>query len=74
VADDDEAKKAEIAAKKAAAMKKHYEDEEFRKRQSQGAAATWKDPAYRAKISKARREQHAKGKGGRGGTEKKGKK
>ena len=52
------------AQKKSEAMKKLYEDPEFRKRQAQGSLETWKDPEYRKKISKARREQHARGKGG----------
>lgn len=60
------------AEKKSEAMKKHYEDPEFRRRQAQGSADTWKKPGYREKISKARKEQHARGKGGRGGGEKKG--
>ena len=55
------------AQKKSEAMKKHYEDPEFRTRQAQGSLETWKDPEYRKKISKARREQHARGQGGRGG-------
>jgi hypothetical protein len=48
-------------------MKKLYEDPEFRKRQAQGSLETWKDPEYREKISRARREQHARGQGGHGG-------
>jgi hypothetical protein len=55
------------AQKRSEAMKKLYEDPEFRKRQAQGSLETWKDPEYREKISKARREQHARGQGGRGG-------
>jgi hypothetical protein len=55
------------AQKRSEAMKKHYEDPEFRERQAQGSLETWKDPEYREKISRARREQHARGQGGRGG-------
>ena len=67
--DQDQGKDAEKtpAQKKSEAMKKHYEDPEFRKRQAQGSLETWRDPEYRKKISKARREQHARGQGGRGG-------
>lgn len=50
----------EIARKKSEAMKRHYQDPAFRERQSRGSAAAWKDPEYRAKISKARKEQHAR--------------
>jgi hypothetical protein len=55
------------AQKRSEAMRKLYEDPEFRKRQAQGSLETWKDPEYREKISRARREQHARGRGGRGG-------
>ena len=41
-----------------------HRDPEFRKRQAQGSLETWKDPEYREKISRARREQHARGQGG----------
>lgn len=50
----------ESARKKREAMNEKYKDPAFRERQSRGSAATWKDPEYRAKISKARKEQHAR--------------
>jgi len=62
--DAEAAKAAETARKKSEAMRAKYQDPEFRKRQAQGSLETWKDPEYRKKISKARREQHARGKSG----------
>ena len=64
--DQDQGKDAEKtpAQKRSEAMKKLYEDPEFRKRQAQGSLETWKDPEYRKKISRARREQHARARAG----------
>jgi hypothetical protein len=58
------------AGKKSKAMKtKFATNAEFRKLQSEGVLAKWKQARYRKKISAARKEQHAKGKGGQGGKE-----
>jgi hypothetical protein len=60
------------AGKKSKAMTEKFKnDPEFRTAQSKGVVAKWKEARYRRKISEARKEQHAKGKGGRGGEEKK---
>ena len=57
---------AKEAARKAAAERnrKMFEDPEIQKRHSKALVDKWKDPEYREKISKARREQHARRKGG----------
>lgn len=64
----------EGAVKKSRTMRtKFATNPEFRKRQSEGVLAKWKQRGYRRKISKARKEQHRKGEGGQGGKEPKGK-
>jgi len=56
-------KQAEADEKKSATMREKFKDPELQKRHSQGVLAKWREPGYRAKISKARKEQHAKKKG-----------
>jgi hypothetical protein len=63
------------AAKKSATMRAKYATNAgFRRRQSEGVLAKWREKGYQRKISKARKEQHRKGQGGQGGKEPKDKK
>lgn len=48
------------AEKISALMTAAWEDPGFRQRQSDGLREKWKDPEYRAKITAARKRQHAK--------------
>jgi hypothetical protein len=53
----------EGAVKKSKTMtEKFAKNTEFQKRHSKGVLRRWRDPAYRKKISEARKQQHAKGK------------
>lgn len=56
------------ADKKSKTMTEKYKtNPDFRRRQSKGVLGKWREKRYREKISKARKEQHAKGRGGQGG-------